>query len=276
MARKLKKILADTLSSEELSLLIGGYDLVGDMAIIIVPDALQAKERLIAQAVLESNRQLKVVAKRSGFHSGEFRTIPLDILAGENRKEAEVREFGLRLLVNPETVYYSVRSGAERRRIASLVCPKESVLVLFSGVAPYPLMISRYSKVESIVGIEKNPQAHVYALLNLKRNAGLDNIRLFMGDVKEIVPSLGLVFDRVIMPLPTMAEEFLPCAFRALRPGGFLHYYDLQHQESFHSSVEKLVAAGAAENRTVQAAAVTRCGHCAPRTYRICIDAKVL
>jgi len=276
MSRKLKKILADSLSTDELSLLVGGYDLVGDMAIIIVPEALQAKERLIAEAVLESNRQLRVVAKRSGFHSGEFRTIPLEILAGEIRKETEVREFGLRLLVNPETVYYSVRSGAERRRVASLVGPGEAVLVLFSGVAPYPLMISRYSRAGSIVGIEKNPQAHLYALENLNRNAGSDNIRLFLGDAKEVVPDLGLFFDRVIMPLPTMAKEFLPCALQVLRPGGFVHYYDLRQPECFQQSVDDLIAAAALENRLVKVTAVTRCGHCAPHVYRICVDAEVL
>ncbi len=42
------------------------------------------------------------------------------------------------------------------------------------------------------------------------------------------------------MPLPTRGEEFLPCALKAFRPDGFLHFYDMQRPELFTQSVEKL------------------------------------
>ncbi len=272
---KLKKQLVNRLPAEELKRLIGAYDVVGDIAIIIIPDELEAREHLIAEALLSSNRNINVVAKRSGQYGGEFRTIGLEILAGENRKETEVKEFGIRLLVNPETVYYSVRSGNERKRIASLVKPDESIVVLFSGIAPFPLIISKYSKAKSIVGIEKNPKAHAYGLQNLCRNKKLNNIHLHLGDVREVLPGLATTFDRVIMPLPTRGEDFLPCALQALKVGGYLHFYDMQRSELFQQSVEKIVSAAAAQKRTVQSPTITRCGHCAPKTFRICIDARI-
>lgn len=272
---KLKARLEDILSPNELLGLVGAYDVVGDMAIIIVPEELQAKEQLIAEAILSSNKKIKVVAKRDGNYSGEFRTIPLKVLAGEERKETEVKEFGVRLLVNPGKVYYSVRSGNERRRIASLVRPEEDVLVLFSGIAPFPLIISKFSKARSIIGIEKNPQAHSYGLENLRRNKRLKNIKLYLGDVREILPSLAGNYDRVVMPLPTMGEEFLSWALQVLRPKGFLHFYDMQHIEQFEQSLDKVVSAAAAVNRNVLSSAITRCGHCAPKVHRICIDAEI-
>jgi tRNA (guanine37-N1)-methyltransferase len=272
---KLKKRLEDSLSAGELACLVGAYDMVGDMAIIIIPAELAAKEQLIAEAVLGSNKKIRVVAKRAGNYGGEFRTIPLQVLAGENRKETEVVESGVRLLVNPETVYYSVRSGNERRRLAALVQPGESVLVLFSGIAPFPLIIARYSEAKSVVGIEKNPEAHAYARENLRRNKKQKNIHLYLGDVREVVPALAATYDRVIMPLPAGGEEFLPCGLQAVRAGGVLHFYALQRQELFAASCEKIAAACAAVNRTVLSTAITRCGHCAPKTYRICIDARI-
>ncbi|MGB3210918.1 MAG: hypothetical protein WBB19_09470 [Desulforhopalus sp.] len=275
MVRKLKKNLQGSLSGKELDLLVGGYDVVGDIAIIIIPDELVHKERLIAGELLKNNKNINVVAKRAGLYGGEFRTIPLQILAGENRKETELKESGIRLLVNPETTYYSVRSGGERRRIAALVQQGESVLVLFSGVAPFPLVISRYSEAISIVGIEKNPQAHAYAVQNLRRNKKLHNIQLYQGDVKDVVPALKARFDRVVMPLPTRGEAFLPCALQALRPNGFLHFYELQSPDLFAQSVEKIVSACGAVNRVVQTTSITRCGHCAPQVYRICVDAMI-
>lgn len=272
---KLKKRLEENLSKSEMEHLVGAYDMVGDIAIIIVPPQLASKEQLIAQAVLGSNKKIRVVAKRAGNYAGEFRTIPLQVLAGENRKETEVKESGIRLLVNPETVYYSVRSGNERRRVASLVQPGESVLVLFSGIAPFPLIIAAYSRAKGVIGIEKNPEAHAYALENLRRNKKIQNIRLYSGDVRDVVPALAATYDRVIMPLPAGGEAFLPCALQAVKAGGVLHFYDMQRPELFAASYEKIAGACAAANRAVVSSVITRCGHCAPKTYRICIDARI-
>ncbi len=252
-----------------------GYDVVGDIAIVAIGDELIAKEQDIAEAILARNRRIRVVAKRAGFYEGDFRTVPLHILAGENRKETEVKEFGVRLLVNVETVYYSIRSGNERKRIASLVKPGEAVLVLFSGVAPLPLMIARYSKARSIVGIEKNPQAHAYAVANLARNKKQTDIRLYLGDVQEVVPGLTTSFDRVVMPLPTRGEEFLSCALSALKTDGLLHFYDMQSMDRLAESVAKVDRACRAADRRLVSSTVTRCGHCSPDTYRICVDAMI-
>ena len=275
MAMRLKDALSGVLTVEEQQTLVGSYDVVGDIAIIIIPECLQARELLIANAILADNGRIKVVAKRAGFYGGEFRTLPLTILAGEDRKETEVREFGIRLRLNAERVYFSIRSGNERRRIASLVAPDESVLVLFSGVAPYPLAISRFSGVRTVVGIEKNPEAHAYAVQNLQLNKKLQNIALYNGDAAAVLPTLQETFDRVIMPLPTMAETFLVDALQVLKPGGYLHFYDLQRPDCFTDSVAKISAACLAENRLLENFSIVRCGHCGPRTYRICIDARI-
>jgi tRNA (guanine37-N1)-methyltransferase len=275
MARRLKDILATVLTAEERQNLIGGFDVVGDIAIIIIPEALVVREQVIAAAILANNSRIRVVAKRAGLYGGEFRTIPLCILAGENRTVTEVREFGLRLRLNAERVYYSVRSGNERRRIASLVAPGESVLVLFSGVAPYPLIISQFSKARRIVGIEKNPESHEYALQNLQLNKKLKNITLHLGDAATVIAEWAERFDRVIMPLPTMAENFLPATLRVLKAGGTLHFYDLQRPDGFTDSVGKIIAACSACSRKVLSSEIIRCGHCGPQTFRICVDARI-
>ena len=272
---KLKDRLAGRLAPQELTQLIGAYDVLGDIAVVTIGAGLIAREQEIAAAILAGNPRLKVVAKRAGHYGGEFRTMPLTILAGENRQETEVKEFGVRLLVNVATVYYSIRSGNERKRIAALVTPGESVLVLFSGIAPLPLMIARYSKAGAIVGIEKNPQAHAYALTNLARNKQPANIRLYQGDVREVVPRLAARFDRVLMPLPTGAEAFLPCALQALQKEGSLHFYDMQALDSLAGSVAKIDTACCAAQRKLNFFTVNRCGHCGPNTYRICVDAKI-
>jgi tRNA (guanine37-N1)-methyltransferase len=90
-----------------------------------------------------------------------------------------------------------------------------------------------------------------------------------------VVPALAATYDRVIMPLPAGGEAFLPCALEALKANGVLHFYALQRPELFAVSCEKIVHACAAVKRTVVSTAITKCGHCAPKTYRICIDARI-
>ena len=272
---KLKEILAPLLSENELRFLVGSYDVVGDIAIIIIPEEVVAKEQLIAAAILANDHRIKVVAKRAAHYGGEFRTLPVKIIGGEIRSETVVKEFGIRLRLDISKVYFSVRSGNERKRLASLVQSGENVLVLFSGIGPYPLMISRHSRAQHIVGIEKNPVAHDYALLNLHLNKKLGNIRLILGDVKDILPRFTAQFDRVVMVLPKSAEDFLEAALQVVKPGGYLHFYDMQHVDSFEKSVTKVRAACELQKRCLLRSEITVCGHCAPRTYRVCVDAQV-
>ena len=275
MSGKLKDALRDALTPTELKLLVQSYDMVGDIAIIIVPQELEAKEHLIAEAILALHRNIKVVAKRAGIYSGEFRTLPLRIIGGEERKETVHKEDGVRLLVNPETVYFSVRSGTERKRIASLVQAGEEVLVLFSGIGPYPLIIGRTNPACRVVGIEKNPEAHRYALKNLKANRKITNVHFYEGDAASVLPTLSRTFDRIVMPLPKSAEVFLPVALAGLRREGWLHFYDLQQADRFDETIAKIAAACRDAVLHLLSAEVTVCGHCGPRTYRICVDARI-
>jgi tRNA (guanine37-N1)-methyltransferase len=64
-------------------------------------------------------------------------------LAGKNTKEAVHGENGVQMKVNLEQTYFSAKSAHERLRIAQLVKPGEEILVMFSGVAPYPLVLAK-------------------------------------------------------------------------------------------------------------------------------------
>ncbi|MFV0437819.1 MAG: class I SAM-dependent methyltransferase [Desulfopila sp.] len=271
----LKDYLQGLLSPEELALLVRSYDVVGDMAVIIIPPELTPRQRLIGEALMTVVPHIKVVAKRDGVYEGEFRTIALEVIAGESRKETLHKEYGVKLLVNPEAVYFSVRSATERKRIADQVRPGEEVLVLFSGIAPYPLIIAANSRAGRVVGIEKNPVAHQYALKNIKINRKMKNIELHCGDVAAVLPRLNRTFDRVVMPLPKGGEPFLTLALHALRPAGVLHYYAMLPQTEFAAGPETVRRAALLEGRTVRRAEVVRCGHCGPRTYRVCVDCLV-
>ncbi len=272
---KLKDALRDKLSQQQLSLLVRGYDVVGDIAITIIPPELLPQEQLIGDAILQLNKNIRVVAKRNGNYCGEYRTIGLKIIAGENRKETLHREHGVRLFLNPEKVYFSVRSGTERRRLAQLISPGEEVLVMFSGIGAFPLVLAKNSRVGNIIGVEKNYDAHMYALKNLAANRKIQNVSFIEGDVLDIVPQLDILFDRIIMPLPKGGEKFLDTGLGALKKGGWLHFYDFQAADCFSDSVAKVNAACQKRRLSCVESSTVSCGHCGPRTYRICVDARI-
>lgn len=275
MGNNLKKILVESLPLEELLLLVGSYDVVGDIAIVLIPKELEHRERFIGETILATNNRIKVVAKKAGIYEGEFRTLPLTIIAGENRKETIVKEFGLSYSLNPEEVYFSVRSGVERKRIASLVEEGEEVMVFFSGIGPYPLIIAKFSRAARVFGVEKNPVAHRYALRNLVHNKMKNNIHLICGDVKTTVSSCEQRFDRVIMPLPRGGESFLPQALKVLKPTGTIHFYQMQKPGDFDQMVARLSHYCGKAKREIISTEMVRAGHCGPRTFRVCADVRI-
>ena len=180
----LKQALEQKLSKKELELVPSSFDIIGGVAILEIPDELRKKEKLIAGEFLKLFRQAKTVVKKSGIHYGKYRRQKLTVIAGEKTKIAECKEAGIVMKVDLENCYFSSRLGSERLRIAQQIKPGEKVLVMFSGVAPYPLVIARNSKADVIYGVELNPVAHKFAEKNVVLNNLGQKIILFKGDVK--------------------------------------------------------------------------------------------
>lgn len=255
--------------------LVGGFDRVGDIAVVIVPPELQSREREIGEIILALHKNIRVVAKRDGQYGGEYRTLPLAIIAGEQRLATLHRENGVSLHLDLAQVYFSVRSAHERARIAALVEPGETVAVLCSGIGPFPLIIARHSRVREVIGIEMNPLAHGYALQNLKANRKITGVRFLEGDVAQVLPSLNRRFDRVLIVLPHGGETLLPCALEALKPGGILHFYDMQAKGCSNASSAKMEAVCREHGRRMRQIEVVTCGHCGPTVHRVCLDAVI-
>ena len=277
--KTLKDALVGVLSEEELEELIGSYDIVGSIAVLDIPESLVKHEETIAAAALETNANVSTVLKKTGIHGGEFRTQSYTCIAGIDTRETLVRESGCALLLDVERVYFSVRLSTERLRLASLVTPGEKVLVLFSGAAPYVVVLAKHSIASRVVGVEKNPVGHEYALHNLGRNKFLpSHAAVYCADAAELndIHEKEGVFNRIIMMLPSGAKEFLGSAVTVANPARcVLHIYAFgaEHEVPLleHEITQKLSALGwhAHVDRAVKA------GHHKPFVYRWCFDVSI-
>ena len=199
----------------------------------------------------------------------------MKVLAGENTKVASYRENNCVIKYDIENVYFSARLSSERKRILELIKPEEEILVMFSGAAPYPCVFAKNSKAKEIIGVEINPKGHEFGLENIKKNK-LNNVKLFCGDVREIVPQLHKQFDRIVMPLPKTAEEFLDITLPVAKKGATIHMYAFYHEDEFNKATDEIAKYCKAQNREFKIISVNKAGQHAPRTYRICVDFELL
>jgi len=282
MGRSLKTLLANKLKPNELKLLYKSYDIVGDIAVIRVPEALQQQSEIIVEAVMQTHKRVRSVWRQVGPVSGDLRLRELEWVAGERRTETVHREHGCVFKVDLRRCYFSPRLSYERMRIARQVQSGEVIVNMFAGVGCYSIIIAKHSEASKIFSIDINPVAVQYMQENVELNKVKERVLPIEEDAKRIVEErLRNVANRVLMPLPERAYEYLDCAVLALRlTGGWVHYYDFEHAGKGEKPIEKvkMKVAGKLENLDVNfetsfGRVVRTTG---PNWYQVVLDVKIL
>jgi len=238
----LKECLAGRLDMHELEILPRSCDVIGDIAILRLPEALRHRAREIAEAVMQINSHIKTVLNQASPVSGDFRLRQLEWIAGEKKTETIHREHGCLFKVNLEKCYFSPRLLYERARIADLVKPSEVVVNMFAGVGCFSIVIAKKSEAKKVYSIDINPWAIKYMKENIRLNHVCHIVTAILGDAKDVITKyLRDVADRVLMPLPEKAYEYINYALKALKPcGGMIHYYDFVHASKGENPIRKI------------------------------------
>ena len=112
-------------------------------------------------------------------------------------------------------------SGSESLRQSK---EHELVLDMFAGVGPFAITLA--PRCALVVAADLNPQAVLLMIENIERNR-VENVLPLLADARRLERILPWKFDRIVMNLPLAGTEFLPEAFRLVRPGGTIHFYSL-------------------------------------------------
>ncbi|MBN2251506.1 MAG: class I SAM-dependent methyltransferase family protein [Candidatus Altiarchaeota archaeon] len=266
----LVEALKGELTEEELSLVPRSFDLIGDIAVLEIPRELAGKKKAIGAALVRTFRNVKVVAvKKTGVET-EYRVRDFEVVAGENRTETVHKEYGCLYRLDVSSAYFSPRLGTERMRVARQVSAGERVLVLFAGVGPYPVLIAKKAKPGEVYAVELNPKAFEY----MKENISLNKVCVtpVPGDAAAETRKLGL-FDRIIMPLPKDAGDFLDAALPALNEGGVIHFYTFTG--STKEASEKVTALCRGLGYEIEIIDSVECGSYSAALSRMCVDFRV-
>lgn len=270
--------LKDKLSPSELASLPRSIDVIGDIAIVEIPDELKHREQLIGNAILEVCRNVQTVYVKAGKVEGVFRTRPLRYVAGALKEETVHKEYGCTFVLNVNKVYFSPRLLSERQRVVSQVKAGETVVDMFTGVGPYAIRIAKATNAR-VYAIDVNPEAIRYLKRNIELNKVQDRVIPILGDARQVILSkLTNVADRVIMNLPTQAYEYLDAACQALRrEGGVIHYYEFT-EEAFNLEAPKERLSKRLQELGRRVLGITYAGRVkqvAPRNWQIVIDVAV-
>ena len=253
------------------------FDVLGNIAILKFPEKTKKSEKIkSAHKILELHKSVETILEKSEKVHGRLRTIKTNYLTGKRTKIAVYKENGCVFKFDVEKAYFSPRLSNERKEIASQVKKNENVLVMFAGVAPYPIVIAKLAKPKSVYSLEINRIASEYAKENVNLNR-VWNVEVAQGDVKKIIPKFvneKLYFDRIVMPRPQLKVTFLEQAFKVIKKGGIINYYGFSKaQEEILKSIESEARRA---KKKIHILHIKKAGDIAPFKYRFRVDFKVI
>jgi len=242
------------------------FDIIGDIAIIKISEDIMKYKEEIGNALLSAHKNIKVVCMDRGVKD-ERRIRNIEVIAGENRTETIHREYGIKILVDIKKVYYSPRLATERKRVADMVKKGEVVIDMFAGVAPFSLIIAKFSNPSVVYAIDKNPDAVYYAKKNVWMNR-LDKIKVMQGDAMEIVPQLPKA-EHIIMNLPHSSFKFFTTA---IDKGKIIHYYEIMEKEKIEERIKMLEEESLKRNKKMELLNIKKIGTYSPNMVKIGMD----
>ncbi len=273
--KSLKESLTGILKPEEIEKVNSSYDIVGDIAVIDFDKSLKKYEKTIAWTLKRTHKNINIVAKRSKKTTGQYRIKKITPLVGENRTTTIAKEHGVKLKIDLNKAYYSVRYSSERLRILKKIKKGEKILIMFAGVGPFPIVFAKKKNVQ-VWANELNPAALKLLKENIELNKLKSKIKVIPGDAKKEIPKLKQKFDRIVMPLPHTAHEFLKQAFQVSKKGTVIHLYQFEHESNIEKMKKRILKICEKLGKKVKITKVYRTGYFGPGINRYCLDIKVL
>ncbi|MDF1537791.1 MAG: class I SAM-dependent methyltransferase family protein [Candidatus Thorarchaeota archaeon] len=274
----LRDALEGILTEEQLDLLPRAYDLIGDIAVLEIPEELSDFQYAIGEAFLQVRSNFTTILGKKGAIKGTLRTREYVLLAGLDKTSTTHTEYGCKIAVNLAKAYFSPRLLEEHNRIAQLVGKNEHVVDMFTGVGPFALHIAR--KVDcKVTAVDINPNAIALLKMSMPMNRLIGQIEAVNHDIRNYVKATkSQIADRVIMNHPSGSSDFISEACRLLKRGGIMHYYDFIGGEDPEGAISvKIKQLVSKEGRRIdEISLIRRVRDSAPYEYHIVVDAIIL
>ncbi|RLN59647.1 hypothetical protein BBJ29_002216 [Phytophthora kernoviae] len=196
------------------------FETVGHIAHLNLRDNQLPYKNIIGQVILDKNAQIRTVVNKTDNIETQFRTFPMEVLAGDDDLNVEVHESKATFRFNYAEVYWNSRLQQEHLRIIRQIKPRDVVCDMMCGIGPFAIPLALNGC--KVYANDLNPRSFHYLKENIALNKVDKLITPYNQDGREFLAELlseKKQFTQVLMNLPAIALEFLD-AF----PGQFDHW----------------------------------------------------
>ncbi|KAL4423839.1 hypothetical protein ABPG75_001140 [Micractinium tetrahymenae] len=144
------------------------FESVGHIAHLNLREELLPYKFIIGQVILDKNPRLQTVVNKVASIENEFRVFPMELLAGKQGMETEVRQHGARFRLDFSKVYWNSRLEREHQRLVQVFQPGEVVLDAMAGIGPFAVPAAQKGCL--VYANDLNPASYESLCTNIKIN----------------------------------------------------------------------------------------------------------
>jgi tRNA (guanine37-N1)-methyltransferase len=259
----LKEQLRGIIPDQALCSISDHFEVIGDIAVISIPQELSDYKQIIAQEIISRRRNLYTVLNKVAKVSGEGRTAAYEILVGDTTVTLH-HEFGFAYRLDLSRVFFNTRLAYERMRVIDQIECDERVFVPFCGVGPFAIPAA--AKGAQVVAVEQNPDAYLWLEENISLNKVRKMLTTIHGDAFDTSLLPHRQFDRVIIPAPYGMDRVLDIFSPLAVPGGMIHFYTFTTRNQIPALIEEYAQKG------FDITYYNTCGNVAPGVSRWVFD----
>lgn len=249
--------------AEKLAKVPKRFDIIGDIAVLSIPEELDKYKEDIAFAIIDIRRNVKTVLNKVSKLEGNHRVAELEIVLGQSTLTT-YKEDGFTYKMDLKKAFFNSRLGFERKRVTSFIKPGEDVLIPFSGVGPFAIPAAAAGS--NVLAVEINTEACKLFRENCEINGVSGKVHIINGDANSIPNMIGKNFERAIIPTPYGMDPFLERIAGFVKEGGYLHFYTFKAKEQIPELIEDYKSMG------FDVESYRRCGNVAPAISRWVFD----
>ncbi|KAK2950012.1 putative tRNA methyltransferase [Blattamonas nauphoetae] len=158
---------------------VSSFETIGHIAHLNLRDEHLPYRSFIGQVILDRCPQIRTVVNKTENIKNEFRVLPMEVIAGDDDTDVQMKEHGINFVFDYRTVYWNSRLQDEHTYLVEQCHDNEVVADLFAGIGPFavPMACAHQSPSSAkarcfVYANDLNPSSYEY----LKQNVRLNNV----------------------------------------------------------------------------------------------------
>ncbi|CAN0425635.1 unnamed protein product [Pylaiella littoralis] len=193
------------------------FEVAGHLAHLNLRDYLLPHKKVIGQVIIDKNPRITTVVNKVDTISTQFRTFPMEVVAGEPNTEVVVKESGCSFRFDFAKVYWNSRLQTEHARLIKIIGQSEQwknkpavVCDMMAGVGPFAVPLAKNG--HRVFANDLNPDSYSALRDNGFRNKVAGRLTTSNECGRAFARKLireRQVFHHAILNLPDSALTFL-------------------------------------------------------------------